>query len=64
MTVAFATIATVTLLAVRIEWWRSLVLRDSRSLDEVKPGLSLLTTLAYALSMYGAVYAFEVGSRS
>ena len=64
ISIAFVIVASVTLLALRIEWCRRLVLRESASLDKTKPGLSLLTTVAYALSLYGAVYAFELWSRS
>jgi hypothetical protein len=63
VTVAFVTIATVTFLALRVAWWQKLVLRDSAALDETKPGLSLLATLAFAFSIYGCVYAFELWTR-
>lgn len=61
---AFAVIASLSLLAPRIESWRRFVLRDSATLDETKPGLLLLATLGYGFSLYGAVYAFDLWSRN
>jgi len=60
---AHLVIAIVSMLSVRTERWRSLVLRDSASIEQSKAGILLLTTLGCLMAIHCLIYAWDIWVR-